>query len=50
MDHVNRLETAPLFARSDYEAPAVFTPQNLLREARRQKGLAEGRVPAICRV
>ena len=48
MDHVNRLETTPLFALRDYEAPALFTPQNLLREARRQKGLADGRVPAIC--
>jgi uridine phosphorylase len=32
----------------DYEAPSLFTPQSLLREARRQKGLPEGRVPAIC--
>jgi len=48
MDHVNRLDTAPLFAPRDYEAPSLFTPQNLLREARRQKGLPEGRVPAIC--
>src|SRR5260370_35553690 len=48
MDHVNRLETVPLFAPRDYEAPSMFTPQNLLREARRQKRLPEGRVPAIC--
>jgi uridine phosphorylase len=48
MDHVNHLDTAPLFAPRDYEAPSLFTPQNLLREARRQKGLPEGRVPAIC--
>lgn len=39
---------APLFTPRDYVAPSLFTPQNLLREARRQKGLAEGRVPAIC--
>jgi hypothetical protein len=32
----------------DYEAPSLFTPQNLLREARRQKGLPEDRVPVIC--
>ena len=48
MDHVNSLETAPLFAPRDYEVPSLFTPQNLLREARRQKRLSEGRVPAIC--
>jgi len=48
MNHVNRLDTAPLFAPRDYEAPSLFTPQNLLREARRQKGLPEGRVPEIC--
>ena len=48
MDHVNRPDTVPLFSPRDYEAPSLFTPQNLLREARRQKGLPEGRVPAIC--
>ena len=48
MDHVNPLDTAPLFAPRDYEAPSLFAPQNLLREARRQKGLPEGQVPAIC--
>jgi len=48
MDDVNSLETAPLFAPRDYKAPSLFTPQNLLREARRQKGLDDGRVPAIC--
>lgn len=48
MDHVNRLDVAPLCAPRDYETPSLFTPQNLLREARRQKGLSEGRVPAIC--
>ena len=45
---VEGLETAPLFASKHYTAPSVFAPQNLLREARRQKGLAEGLVPAIC--
>ena len=48
MDCAEGLETAPLFASKDYEAPSLLTPQNLLREARRQKGLSEGRVPAIC--
>ena len=36
------------FARTDHEQPSVFRPENLLREARRQRGLAEARVPAIC--
>lgn len=31
-----------------YAEPAVFTPANLLREARRQKGLPEGTVPRVC--
>ncbi len=38
----------PLLARKDYAAPSIFTAENLLREARRQKGLAEGTVPALC--
>ncbi|MDE2335642.1 MAG: nucleoside phosphorylase, partial [Rhodospirillales bacterium] len=31
-----------------YGAPSVFRPENLLREARRQRGLAEQNVPAVC--
>ena len=48
MDHDKGLEAAPLFAHRDYEAPSMFTPQNLLREARRQKGLPPGAVPDVC--
>ncbi len=39
---------APIIEHKYYEKPSVFTPENLLREARRQKGLAMGKVPAIC--
>ena len=39
---------APILSHNDYEARPVFTVENLLREARRQKGLAPGTVPAIC--
>jgi uridine phosphorylase len=39
---------APLLERKAYEQPSVFTAVNLLREARRQKGLAQGHVPALC--
>ena len=38
----------PILAGKDYAAASVFTPSNLLREARRQKGLAAVRVPEIC--
>ena len=38
----------PILAGKDYAAASVFTPQNLLREARRQKGLAAVPVPEIC--
>lgn len=38
----------PILAEKHYGTPSAFTPENLLREARRQKGLAEARVPAIC--
>ena len=31
-----------------YEEPSVFTPENLLREARRQKSIPEGTVPRVC--
>jgi uridine phosphorylase len=41
---------APILANKRHSAPSAFTPQNLLREARRQKGLglAATRVPEVC--
>jgi len=39
---------APILAHKHYESPSIFTPENLLREARRQKGIDERSVPAIC--
>lgn len=41
-------EHIPLCEHKAYDQPSVFTAANLLREARRQKGLAEGPVPAFC--
>jgi uridine phosphorylase len=41
-------EAAPLLARDDHHRPSVFQPENMLREARRQKALAPGRVPPVC--
>jgi uridine phosphorylase len=38
----------PILAGKDHAAAAAFTPENLLREARRQKGLAEAPVPEVC--
>ncbi|CAN5654433.1 hypothetical protein BH24ACT22_BH24ACT22_06740 [soil metagenome] len=38
----------PLLDGKVYTESAVFTPANLLREARRQKALPEGEVPQIC--
>ena len=32
----------------DHAAPSVFRPEHLLREARRQRGLPEQNVPALC--
>jgi uridine phosphorylase len=38
----------PILANKDYPAASVFTAANLLREARRQKGLAVVPIPEIC--
>lgn len=38
----------PILAHKHYAAPSVLTPENLLREARRQKRLPYGSVPDIC--
>jgi len=39
---------APILTGKDYTAASVFEPANLLREARRQKSIAEAAVPEIC--
>lgn len=38
----------PILRFKDHAAPPVFVPENLLREARRQKRIAAGPVPAVC--
>ena len=44
----SRRASPPILADKRYDAPSVFTPENLLREARRQRGIAAARVPDIC--
>lgn len=46
--HGNPNATPPLLRGKQYDRPSLFRPENLLREARRQKGLAEGKVPPVC--
>jgi uridine phosphorylase len=46
--HTDDFSEAPILTHKHYETRSFFTPENLLREARRQKGLPEGTVPAIC--
>ena len=41
-------ETPPILREKEYAAAPVFSPLNLLREARRQKGIPEKAVPEIC--
>ncbi len=38
----------PLLRDKRYDEPSVFEPENLLREARRQKAIPNGPVPRIC--
>jgi len=38
----------PILAHKHYQSPSAFTPESLLREARRQKGAPEATVPKIC--
>jgi uridine phosphorylase len=44
----SRGSTAPLLEQKHFTEPSVFTPENLMREARRQKVLPHQSVPAIC--
>lgn len=41
-------ETPPILRGKHYRSPSIFTPDALLREARRQKGVDVGSVPDIC--
>ncbi len=41
-------DSAPILTGKHYAAPSVFTPDSLLREARRQKGAAPEPVPDVC--
>ena len=38
----------PILGHKAYQAASVFTAENLLREARRQKGILPGAIPSIC--
>ena len=38
----------PLLDNKNPAAPSVFVPSALLREARRQKGIADKPVPSVC--
>ncbi len=45
---VRLFNAPPILDHKHYDAPSVFTPESLLREARRQKELPSGQVPAVC--
>ena len=38
----------PILLNKHYTEPSVFTVENLLREARRQKGVGRANIPRIC--
>lgn len=37
-----------ILSNKNYDDPSLFLPENLLREAKRQKNVAEGKVPTVC--
>lgn len=39
---------ATVLARADFDEPSIFMPENMLREARRQRGLSVAQVPDVC--
>ena len=45
---IARGDIPPILAQKHYSAPSAFTPENLLREARRQKQIADASIPEIC--
>ena len=45
---VSEANAAPILRHKRYEVLSAFTPENLLRQARRQKRLLNIAVPDIC--
>jgi uridine phosphorylase len=45
---MNLTRPPPILDEKHYGEASTFTPQNLLREARRQKAIAEADVPSVC--
>jgi uridine phosphorylase len=41
-------QSPPILRDKYFEEATIFTPESILREARRQKGLANGAVPTVC--
>jgi len=44
----DRMSLPPILDNKHHDAPAVFKPENLMREARRQRGLPTIPVPDVC--
>ena len=42
------MTSLPILDNKDADAPSIFAPVALLREARRQKGMTAGNVPSLC--
>src|SRR4051794_41139380 len=42
------MKTPPILSHKHYDQPSAFTPESLLREARRQRGRPAVAVPAVC--
>jgi len=45
---VDRGDDPPILAQKHHSVPSAFTPENLLREARRQKLVPAANIPAVC--
>ncbi len=45
---MNKIAEPPILSHKHYDSPSAFTPESLLREARRQKGLPVAAVPEVC--
>lgn len=48
MSRADSQQSPPILADKHHESSSMFVPENLLRDAWRQKGLANGAVPEIC--
>ncbi|MCF6309402.1 MAG: nucleoside phosphorylase [Sulfurimonas sp.] len=47
-DQIENMPMSPIWRAKRYDHESLFVPENMMREARRQKNIQDGQIPSIC--